>query len=241
MTVVAVFGVKQSPGATTLAVALGAVAAADAHSLLIEADPAGGDLAARAGLSLDPGLLTLAAAGRRGVSPELLDAHAQTLKNGTRVLVAPSSPEHAHAAVSGLARSIGLVIRDHPGLTIVDIGRWDTRSAATELLHAADVVLACFRPTVEGVEHLRARASSLQGDPPVLPVMVGERPYSASEIRDALDIPYLHVIADDPRAAAAIGSGAPLDRWLRRTAFMRTAASLYARLASMDSHQVVAS
>lgn len=241
MTVVTMFGVKQSPGATTLAVALGTLAAAAAPPLLIEADPAGGDLAARAGLALDPGILSLAAAGRRGLSSELLDAHAQTLANGTQVLVAPSSPEHAHAAVSGLARSMGLVIRDRPGLTIVDIGRWDSRSAATELLHAADVVLVCFRPTVEGVEHLRTRASALQGDPSVLPVMIGERPYSASEVEEALDIPYVHVIADDARGAAAVGSGAPLDRWLRRSALMRSAASLYARIASIDSHDVVAS
>lgn len=241
MTVVAVFGVKQSPGATTLAVALAALAAADAPSLLIEADPAGGDLAARAGRPLDPGLLTLTAAGRRGLSSELLDAHAQTLANGTQVLVAPSSPEHAHAAVSGLARSMGVVIRDRAGLTIVDIGRWDSRSAATDLLRSADAVLALFRPTIEGVEHLRTRASVLQGDPPVLAVMVGERPYSASEVRAALDIPYVHVIADDARGAAAVGSGAPLDRWLRRSAFLRSVTPLHAHISSIDSHQIAAS
>ena len=67
MSVVAIVGAKHSPGATTLAVALASAAPVDQRALVVEADPAGGDIAARAGMSLDPGLLTLAAAGRRGV------------------------------------------------------------------------------------------------------------------------------------------------------------------------------
>ena len=240
MTVVALLGVKHSPGATTLAVALGALTAADAHPLVIEADPAGGDLAARAGIPLDPGILTLAAAGRRGVSSVLLDAHAQTLANGTQVLVAPSSPEHAHAAITGLAGSIGAVFRDRPGLMIVDVGRWDRYSATSEVLRSADLILALFRPTIEGVEHLRTRMSALQALP-VVPVAVGEHPYSVSEVGAALGGAHVHLIADDARAAMAVGAGMPLDRWLRRSAFVRSVAALHSNISSIGTREVAAS
>ena len=240
MTVVAVFGAKHSPGATTLALAFGALTEPDSHPLVIEADPAGGDIAARAGLPLDPGLLTLAAAGRRGVSPQMLDAHTQILANGCRVLVAPSSPEHAHAAVSGLAGTLGPLIRSHPGHTIIDVGRWDRRSVATDVLRDAHVVLALFRPTVEGVEHLRTRISALEGAL-LVPVMVGEHPYRIDEVRSALAIPQVLVLADDSRAASAVGSGALLDRWLRRSDYMRSVAALRDHLATLSPREVVAS
>ena len=115
MSVVALLGIKQSPGATTLAVALAALAS-EREPLIIEADPIGGVLAARACIPLDPGLLTLAAAGRRGVSTQLLDAHTQTLANGARVLVAPTSMAHAQAALAGLSTSLAELLRTRPGL-----------------------------------------------------------------------------------------------------------------------------
>jgi Flp pilus assembly CpaE family ATPase len=240
MSVVALLGIKQSPGATTLAVALAALAS-EHEPLIIEADPIGGDLAARAGMPLDPGMLTLAAAGRRGVSAQLLDAHTQTLANGARVLVAPTSMAHAQAALSGLSTSLTELLRTRPGLVLVDTGRWDARSpSSSDLVRAADVVLALFRPTVEGVEHLRIRLDALRGLD-VVPVAVGEHPYRAAEISAALDGAVVHVLANDPRSAATVGVGIPLDRWLRRSAYMRSVAALLGHLTALGTRELAAS
>jgi MinD-like ATPase involved in chromosome partitioning or flagellar assembly len=234
MSVTTVIGAKHSPGASTLAIILAALSANERPTLLVEADPAGGDLAARAGLAQDPGLLTLAAAGRRGLTCSHLEAHAQRLGNGARVLVAPCTPVHAHAAVAGLARPLGSVLTEYTGACIVDAGRWDGQSAATEVVRAGASVVIVFRPTVEGVEHARARLASLASNDPVVAVMVGQRPYAAAEVRAVLGADELYVLEDDPRAAAALAAGAAIDRWLRRSPLVRSAAPLAERLAGPD-------
>jgi MinD-like ATPase involved in chromosome partitioning or flagellar assembly len=58
----AVCSLKGSPGVTTLATALGARWPAGETPILVEADPAGGDLMARFRLNDAPGLVTLAVA-----------------------------------------------------------------------------------------------------------------------------------------------------------------------------------
>lgn len=223
MTTIAVGGVKHAPGATTLAVTLAGLVGADA--LLVEADPQGGDIAARSGLPLDPGLLTLAAAARRGLTPQLFDAHTQRLANEATALLAPSSPNHAHAALAGLRAPLAALLTDRAGVTVIDVGRWDPRSGATEVALSADVAVLLFRPTVGGVEHARTRLDLLSGTRTVF-VAVGDQPYGASEVSAALGGGAVHVIADDQKGAELAGSGAPFDRWLRRTNYTRSVAAL---------------
>lgn len=223
MTTIAVGGVKHAPGATTLAVTLAGLAGDGA--LVVEADAQGGDIAARSGLPLDPGLLTLAAAARRGLTPQLLDAHTQRLANGATALLAPSSPNHAHAALAGMRAPLASLVANRAGVTVIDVGRWDPRSGALEAALSVDVALLLFRPTVGGVEHARTRLELLSGIRTVL-VAVGDHPYGASEISAALGCGAVHVIADDQRAAELAGSGAPFDRWLRRTNYIRSVAAL---------------
>lgn len=232
MTTIAVGGVKHAPGATTLAVTLAGLAGDGA--LVVEADPQGGDIAARSGLPLDPGLLTLAAAARRGLTPQLLDAHTQRLASGAAALLAPSSPNHAHAALAGLRAPLASLFANRAGVTVIDVGRWDARSGAIETALSADVALLLFRPTVGGVEHVRTRLELLSGIRTVL-VAVGYHPYGASEISTALGGDAVHVIADDQRAAELAGAGAPFDRWLRRTAYIRSVAALLDTLATTSA------
>ena len=229
MTVIAMGGVKHAPGATTLAVAMVGLATGRA-AFLIEADPQGGDVAARAGLPLDPGLLSLAAAARRGLTPQLLNAHTQRLANGATALLAPSSPNHSRAALTGLRGQIADLIAHRPGVTIVDVGRWEPRSGAAEMSLSADLALVVFRPTVEGVEHVRTRLEALPKMRTMF-VALGERPYRATEVSSALGGAPVHAIADDRRAAELAGAGAPFDRWLRRTAYARSVAALLDALA----------
>jgi MinD-like ATPase involved in chromosome partitioning or flagellar assembly len=69
MSVLALASAKGAPGVTTAAVALGAVW--PRRVLLVEGDPAGGDLAARFHLPPEPNLVSLGMVARRGqLTPE---------------------------------------------------------------------------------------------------------------------------------------------------------------------------
>src|SRR6266540_7209105 len=89
--------VKSRSGSTTTAVGLAVVLPASARAVVVECDPAGGDLTLRHGLrSASPGLVELATATRTGAvsdSGELLSRYAQAIRLGDRtveVVVAPS-------------------------------------------------------------------------------------------------------------------------------------------------------
>src|SRR5439155_22435469 len=110
-TTIGVCTAKHSPGATTLAVAIAAARAldgsdADCPTVVIEADPAGGDLAARSGLPFDPGVVSLAADARHPGAPLDLMTHSQPLPGGGRAVLAPASPDQAAAAVASLAKRL---------------------------------------------------------------------------------------------------------------------------------------
>src|SRR5690349_14561468 len=85
---VAVASFKGSPAVTSLAVALAARWPAPG-AVVVEADPAGGDLAFRFGLRREPGLSELAIDTRLGhQEPDLL-AYTQRLPIGVDVVFAP--------------------------------------------------------------------------------------------------------------------------------------------------------
>ena len=69
MTLIAVASFSGSPGVTTAALGIAACWPAGADPLLAEADPSGGDLQAWFGLPDTPGMVSLAAAARRGQQP----------------------------------------------------------------------------------------------------------------------------------------------------------------------------
>lgn len=235
MTLIALTSAKHSPGVSTLAASLAALAAEDRPVVLVEADPSGGDIAARAGLRLEPGVATLAVAARRGMTDGLLDGHLQPLHSGARVLVAPVDPEHAMSALRALGARLAQAIASSDAATFVDLGRWRGDHPAVDVVHAADVVVLVITPTVEGVEHARWRIESLHVDPARLVVVaVGERPYQAPEIAATLGVPVAS-IAHDRRSAEIVAAGFGLDRWLRRSLLVRSARSLLDQLAAQSA------
>jgi len=211
---VAVCSLKGSPGVTTLATALAARWPAQENPILVEADPAGGDIMARFRLPESPGLVTLAAAarGRTSNDPTLLAQHAQTLPPGLRVVLGPVGAEQSRAALSVLASGGASVLRraaSQPGTTvIVDCGRVDPDSPAFPIIRDADAMLLLARPHDDELAHVALKLPAAQrwSRQPCL-VLVGDG-YPTVEVSQVLQIPVMgRVPRDDKGAAVLCGHG----------------------------------
>ena len=231
MTVVALASVK-SAGATTTALALAATWPSRRRVLVVECDPAGGDVAPWCGLQTEPGLVTLAASARQSLDESQLQSHLQDLPGpgGAGVLVGPAAAEQATAALHTLLGSGLATVLARLGDTdvIVDCGRLYPGSPALELASSADALLMLVRPRLSEVHHLQARVAAMRSSN-MAAVMVGERPYGAAQVSKALGVEVVAVLPEDPRAAEAFaglsGAGA-----LKRSALVRTARELAGQL-----------
>lgn len=225
MTVVAVGSVR-SCGVTTMAAGLAMVWPDQARRLLVEADPAGGTLAAACGLAAEPGLVSLAAAARRQQDPALLFDHAQALPDATPVVVAPAAAEQARSALGMLGPLLGRLGKLE-GLVLVDCGRLDHTGPGSQIFGAAGLsVLACRSQLAD----LNALAAFLQPDEepsrrPVV-VLVGPGPYPPGEISATLGLDVAGCLPWDRDAAAGLATSAPSSRRLTRSALVRALRSL---------------
>lgn len=226
MTVIGLVSAKHSPGTTTAAVALGLAVG----GLVVEADPAGGDVAARARVPLAPGLLTMAAAGRHAASA--LPVHAQPLPSGVEAVVAPTDPYEASTALAAIAQRLVPALRSGVSAAFVDCGRWSPVSTVTPVLAACDMVVMVTEPSVAGIEHVRARRDALQSVARRLAVMiVGDRPYGVGEVEAALALPVVGPLPIDPRGALEVFGGPP--RPAHKSALCRAARSCLDQLADV--------
>lgn len=165
MALVCVMSAKGAPGATTTAMLLASLW--PRPSLLVDADPSGGDVALRLpredGRALDRerGMLSLLPSARRGLVPELVHQHAQTALGGQPVLAGLAGPEQS-AAVGALWRPLAEAFATLPGMdVIVDAGQMHSQSAQLPLLQRADAALWVYRPTAWSVLHTRLRLEGL--------------------------------------------------------------------------------
>lgn len=201
MALIALAADKGSPGVTTTALALAAVW--PRRALLAETDPAGGDLVYRSraahGGMLDPnvGVLSLAAAARRGLAAEQLWEHAQPLAGGLDVLVGLGGSEQA-AGLSGLWPVLGEVFSmlgqspNGAADVIADCGRISSDSPSLGLFQHAALVLLVARTEAEHLARVRDRAGALSaklhgsqrgagalGYPPIGVLLVADPGHSA--------------------------------------------------------------
>ncbi|MDQ1289095.1 MAG: hypothetical protein QG622_2661 [Actinomycetota bacterium] len=164
MAVITICSAKGAPGVTTTALLLAALWPRPV--LLVDADPAGGDVALRmsdpAGQPLDParGLLTLLPLARRALSPQSLFDHAQTVAGGTPVLAGLAGPEQA-GAVGALWQNLATAFGDAATDVIVDAGRMHSTSVHLPLARYADVLVTVVRAEVGAVMHVREQQRAL--------------------------------------------------------------------------------
>ncbi len=238
----ALFSAKGSPGTTTLAEALVAVASRRGPALLAELDPDGGDRAACPDLALDPGVASLAASSRhQAITADDVTASLQPLPAGGYVLVAPASADQAHAAVDAVADRLAPALASMSEWSVVaDCGRMRSRSPALDVAGHADVVAIVTRPTLEGVEHTRDRLVVLRELAPRMGViLVGHTRFSRARVAEALGVAVYGVVADDARGAELVRAGQATTRAGRRSAFMRSVSSLSEALATAGAPQEV--
>lgn len=253
---IAVASAKGSPGVTTAVTALGMVWPNDV--LVADCDPAGGDLAVlhrdESGAPLDPerGLLSLAAAARRGLDEQEIQQHVQTLDGGLDVLAGVANPDQV-SAIGPVWATVATGLRDSAGVDVLaDCGRVTPGTPVLTVLTAADAVVLCVRPTVEAYAHLRERLRWLAG--PLRLGEVGRVPVGVLVIsadkdagaaddlhrllqHDGLAVPVIGRLAEDTKAAAIL-TGRRAGR-LTNTLLVRSARELSAGLIGLGRDRPV--
>ncbi len=183
MTVVAVGSLHGSPGATTLALDLARLAGTE--TLLIEADPDGGCLAARLDLAVRPGLTELAGAARTGIATDDLWRFAQPADAGLAVIVAHPAAEQVQAALRAAVHHVGSALQSMAGDVVIDLGRLRPGSPALGFAVLADTTLLLSANSAESVVAIHHRRQLLAGLGDVAIVLVDDSPYPRAEIERA--------------------------------------------------------
>ncbi|MEW1959976.1 hypothetical protein [Kineococcus sp. NPDC059986] len=211
MAVVTFLSAKGSPGVTTTA--LLAAALWPRPALFLEADPAGGDLAARLSapdggvLDTGRGLLPLLSAARHGLDAAAVLDQAQPVAGGTQVVLGVGGPGQALAAGRGwaaLAAAVGELGRpsgddpDAPGPldVLVDAGRVGAAPLHLDLLRGSDCVVVLVRAETAAVLHARDRVQLLQTAlrrpdgwrPRLGVVVVGDTTRRSGDVTSAVDV-----------------------------------------------------
>jgi hypothetical protein len=224
---VAFASARSSPGVTTAAVACASVWPGPV--LLVEASEDGGSLAARFGLTFDPGLMSLAAASRHDPTSVVVADHVQPLPgtdSRVGVLVGPPATEPAQALWRSASPRLGGLLDGVDRPVLIDAGRLSAAPAAAALLGSVDRLLLVARPRLDELQSLAHRLPTLRAlAPSVELLLVGDRPYPHREVADTLGVPVAAVLADDVVAAEAL-AGLRTRRGLARSRLLRTASSL---------------
>lgn len=212
MTVIAVGSVHGSPGVTSLALDLARLCGGE--SLLIEADPDGGCLAARLDLAVRPGLTELAGAARVGIAADDLWRFAQPTNIATSVIVAHPAAEQVLAALRAAVTHVGVALRALDEHVIIDVGRLRPGSPAIGLAAMADLTIVLSANSVEAVVSIAHRAQLLRGVTSPLVVLNDSSPYPTADVEEASGQRVWGVVSSDPGRRGARSRSRALDQLL---------------------------
>ena len=218
MGLIAVASMAGAQGATTTALGLAACwPRAEAVPVVVEADPSGGDLAARWDLEARPGLAEAgaAAAAADQPGPGVLTAGAQQIAVAGRevtVVCASMGGSEVAPALAVLTAPGSKALVDPDGWVVADVGRLDEASPAWPLVAAADCTVVVARADLEGLAHLRARFETLAGRAPWWRCCVALTPgsYPVDRARDLLRASGLELPVAGPAGRARPISPDPL-------------------------------
>jgi MinD-like ATPase involved in chromosome partitioning or flagellar assembly len=232
VTVIAFASVKGSPGVTTLTCLVAAEWPGAPAPIVVESDPAGGDLAARFELSSRCGWPALAASLRREGSGVAIEEHVQPLPGGLDVLVGTEAGRFADRSAADhlLERSREPGARD----LLVDLGRLPVREAAASCwLEGADEIVLVSKGDAPSLIGLQLRTSPLveRYGPKLGLVVVGSRRRTDEEIEAFTSVRLLTRVPSDPLAAAMASGERRGGRRLSRSRLVTSAARLAAGLA----------
>ena len=233
MSAVSFASVRNRPGASTVWLLTSvALRAAGRDVVAVEADPDGNDLGTTYDLGQSPGLVTLAAAARRGsTSAGLVDEHARHLPDGLAVIPGPVAAEEAAAAVTSIATRVGGLAGGDGRLWCCDVGRLSVASPALPIAVGSALTVLVCQPTRTEALSLRSRVATLAAAGCRLGlVVVGNGPYRAGEVAAHGGIELVGTVpfardADDLVAAAVAG------RRGRRSLLWRAAVDIAAVIA----------
>jgi hypothetical protein len=215
MSIVSFFSAKGAPGTTTAAMLVASLWPRPA--LLVDSDPAGGDIALRLPtpdgrpLDLSRGMLSLLPLARRDIAPEQVLSHAQQVLGGGEVIAGLAGPEQATAAGPVWSALADVLARLPEHDVVVDLGRFTANSPVLPMAARADVAIMVVRDSVSGVYAARSRLravgpvlTGLDGGGPQLGLIVQsnsdhDAESAASVIRaEVEDVSYFGRFAWDP-------------------------------------------
>ncbi|WP_410614553.1 MinD/ParA family protein [Amycolatopsis sp. lyj-109] len=226
--------VKGSPGVTTFTVALAANWPATIRRVVVECDPAGGDLGQRFGLALSPGLLSLAAAARQPVEANAVWNHTQLLADGLPVVPGPAGGPQARAALSTLVPAGSPLHRAarEPGVVVfADCGRLDPGSPVEPMIRQADALLLIAGTHSDELAHLAARIHELGRVAARPSLVLAGQGHPTKEVEQELGIPVMARIPYDPTAAASL-TGHAIPGRAHKGGLVRTAVEVARTLAA---------
>lgn len=248
---IALASVKGSPGVTSTGLALAATWPRPV--VLLEADPAGGDLAYRCRaahggpVSAHRGLLRLAAAVRAGTpSPGAVFEESQLLACGVNLIQGVASSAQARGLV-GLWPMIGQACTTAEVDVIADLGRLDRASALMPLGQAAHHLLPVASTSLDSVMHLTEGLNDIaggiaqHGTVNISPILVGPDAHAARDCADlddlltraGLPITPTQPMPYDPKALQRLEQGERAAR-LGRTLLLRAARAIAGSMVTVE-------
>lgn len=227
MTLISMASVSGAAGVsvTALGVAAALPTADTRTKVLVEADPFGGSLALDYQLGRQPGLVTLAAASRHGLTPAEFWSHAQELPGGLPVVVSPERGDRVSSILDANGADVGAWLSASDIVCIADCGRLLPLAPTSGLVGAADLAVVVARPCAKQI-HAGAplvEAMTSLGVRTVW-VLIGSGPHTADEVERVTGQRVLRTLDEDRRGADALSAGEVGGRAGRRPLLRQIAA-----------------
>ena len=223
MPLITVTYVKGRPGVTTTALGLAATANRVLRPVLLECDPAGGDLMRRHGLAAEPSMVDLAAAARVAAHPthplsssDVFKAATQWVKlrdTAVAVVAAPAGGAQTRAALPELTGVGRAVLAPADRIVLADCGRLGPGSPVWPLLGLADAVIVVAQARADELAHLREDLAELvdAGAGRVIVLLAAGGIYPPAEVAQVLQHYVAEQLARDPHTVVVLGP-LPQDR-----------------------------